>query len=889
MAGDIDLPLSDVLPDNMLNKINRELKAQIVVLEQEQRRKAQEVADNAARLKLMSEHLTNVRAEIKGTQELCEAKKREVETEDHMTRLAERALGSVQAELKDAALARRELTDRVDAVQTALFQGNLRMDEFKAHMNFNHEELEQWDLARKQKEEDASALQRYHKVDEARFKELSLQLTKLTQAVHAKKKELEREVTETQAAQLELERAAEDFRALHRDRQDLIQQWEEAIQTMHLRDAAIQAAGAQFADGKEWHERRAEQLQETTRALAAEKQKTKELEGRLAQAERSLGFHRTSQMEAAARLKDVEGELEVMKNAMVKAATELSQRQALKASLLQQVSSRQDTLTKLQTKSDRTATRLTAAAAVASDLEGQRKFAADMLAETEQTMAQLEKEMALLKGEQFMRVEELSAARRAEGDVVAAITGAQSQNRNMAARIHQLDQEAFRQQELLYAIEFQVQRMERRVSRAKGERTEEEKRELKAKIATVQATLEEVQRQRKGLETQAKHVGDDLRQCRMSVEQKSTEKSRHDTAILELRLQTESCEQEQQRLARNRQTLLVNHDVLRLQVARLDKTLASRGKGLFDLETRREQLQSTIEEREAEISAHRDGLRLQIKATEEERRRVLVELRERQSQIGHLKSRFQVLINRVPLDEDDPTGDLATAHYIVKTAQEREELQAAGDALDEEIRRMETEARKLDRTLEALKGCNSTFKEQFKRTAKGDAESETKATLEQKTRDLQSLINRRTTELKEYMRDAAAKGAMLEEAARERSEVEQKVRVLRESLEGVEKSIADHTATLARTDAALRGLRRRVEEPLRRDIALQDDRELNVQIVGSLVTLAQSSPNPAVAQRLVALLQQHNIESPRPLSARSDAPGIIPRSSSAASSARSNR
>lgn len=37
----------------------------------------------------------------------------------------------------------------------------------------------------------------------------------------------------------------------------------------------------------------------------------KELEGRLAQAERSLGLHRTSQMEAAARLKDVEGELEV--------------------------------------------------------------------------------------------------------------------------------------------------------------------------------------------------------------------------------------------------------------------------------------------------------------------------------------------------------------------------------------------------------------------------------------------------------------------------------------------------------------------------------------------------------------------------------------------------
>ena len=67
---------TDVLPDSMLNKVNRGLKAQIVLYEQEVENKGKEITDNKTRLALMSEHLTNVRLEIKNTQELCEAKKR---------------------------------------------------------------------------------------------------------------------------------------------------------------------------------------------------------------------------------------------------------------------------------------------------------------------------------------------------------------------------------------------------------------------------------------------------------------------------------------------------------------------------------------------------------------------------------------------------------------------------------------------------------------------------------------------------------------------------------------------------------------------------------------------------------------------------------------------
>eukprot|EP00878_Enallax_costatus_P041650 GHUV01048482.1.p1 GENE.GHUV01048482.1~~GHUV01048482.1.p1 ORF type:complete len:112 (+),score=41.43 GHUV01048482.1:252-587(+) len=107
-------------------------------------------------------------------------------------------------------------------------------------MNWNQEELDQWAVAQKQKEEDNSALEKYRRQDEGKLKELRLAVEKLTQQVAAQKDALEAEITDTQAAQIQLDRAAQDFRQLHQERQDLIRQWDEARDAMKTRDEAIQ-------------------------------------------------------------------------------------------------------------------------------------------------------------------------------------------------------------------------------------------------------------------------------------------------------------------------------------------------------------------------------------------------------------------------------------------------------------------------------------------------------------------------------------------------------------------------------------------------------------------------------------------------------------------------
>jgi coiled-coil domain-containing protein 39 len=175
-----------------------------------------QLGENSERVEIMQEHLKNVRQELLHTQALVDAKNREIGTESHLKQLSERGIGRVKSDIRKKDNEREDLQDSLNVIQNAIFRGNEKMDQFKLQMNWNQEELEQWALAAKQKEEDSLALQKYTRADEAKVKELTLQIQKVTQEVSSSKKKLDDEVTDTQAKQIELDKTAEEFRALHR-------------------------------------------------------------------------------------------------------------------------------------------------------------------------------------------------------------------------------------------------------------------------------------------------------------------------------------------------------------------------------------------------------------------------------------------------------------------------------------------------------------------------------------------------------------------------------------------------------------------------------------------------------------------------------------------------
>lgn len=93
-----------------------------------------------------------------------------------------------------------ELATKQRSLQTNIVRGNEQMEQFKLVMNWNQEEFEQWDAASKQKEDDNMALEKYARQDEARIKDLTLNLEKASKEAQTRRRELENEITETQAS-----------------------------------------------------------------------------------------------------------------------------------------------------------------------------------------------------------------------------------------------------------------------------------------------------------------------------------------------------------------------------------------------------------------------------------------------------------------------------------------------------------------------------------------------------------------------------------------------------------------------------------------------------------------------------------------------------------------
>jgi len=104
-------------------------------------------------------------------------------------------------------------------------------------------------------------------------------------------------------------------------------------------------------------------------------------------------------------------------------------------------------------------------------------------------MNEVEKEIRDQKETLFKESQKLFKLRAEQANLIGDISGTLSASRNLQASINKLKQEKQRQQELQYNCEYQIQQMERKVSRAQGERSQEEQKRLQQEIDTADIEL----------------------------------------------------------------------------------------------------------------------------------------------------------------------------------------------------------------------------------------------------------------------------------------------------------------------------------------------------------------------------------------------------------------
>merc|ERR1711941_99651 len=121
------------------------------------------------------------------------------------------------------------------------------------------------------------------------------------------------------------------------------------------------------------------------------------------------------------------------------------------------------------------------------------------------------------------------------------------------------------------------------------------------------------------------------------------------------------------------------------------------------------------------------------------------ELAERKTKIYNLKMKYENVVNKIKKEDGEQHSQ---AHFVIKAAQEKEELQRKGDELDDKIRRAEREIRALENTLGHLLTRNKKYKENFQSAnQQNQTELEEKQMLEEQSRAANEVLFKKKKQL----------------------------------------------------------------------------------------------------------------------------------------------
>lgn len=364
-------------------------------------------------------------------------------------------------------------------------------------------------------------------------------------------------------------------------------------------------------------------------------------------------------------------------------------------------------------------TRNNLAQAEGEQLSAEQKAAAadKLLKHEEQIIKNLMEQAKTAREIQFKRQQDLKKAQDENVVLSNAINGDNSALSNLKRRLEQLDDQNLKQEEVLYQQDFKMVDLDRRLSKLQGVGMDvEEKEKLENKIKDLNQALEDKQNNEKSVNQQLKKSNDEIRRVGQDVERTEKDLCDLQSKISEMDLQYESAQRELIKLEKESNSSLVDDNLLRLGISRLRGTLAERVNTVVDLSQRRIQLDSAIKERKIQITNMRNLVAAELKAAESERSVLSHDLYERINKIEKIRNRYDSLMilmappenERDPKSEDDNNSQ---AHYIIKAAQDKEQLQRYGDKLDQDIKKAEAENEALINTVRVVRAKNRKLNE----------------------------------------------------------------------------------------------------------------------------------------------------------------------------------
>ena len=691
------------------NDHNKELHRVILLRKREIKEMIAKVDDVRERYQVMEEHYKNIKVEIKHSENLKDAKCTEIESENHFNILLNRQIGKISDEKSDQDAKIGNLREKLNDSQHKIFENNQKIEKTRLEINWNQEEMDQWLFAAKQKQEDGLALERYQRADDCKIKEINLNIEKLTSSKAKLEAELEREVTETQALQIQLNKMSEEFQKENEDRHRLFEHWDSIIKHIAVKNQVQIETTHKMADLQLKNTRSQTLIAEKRKYLKREQAESNQKQDEISRIERGIFTKKGKEKSLKATERDNKAALKILQSRLSAFSSELDKKKKLIIALGNDLTLKQKRLSLVENNFHKENKLFLNGKLTEKGLEKMTEDCENKLLKQEKEFNEFLKTMGVKKHEFYQVQKELFKLKQSQSTLVAETAGLVTKIKNMAGHSNRLYSDIQKQQELLYNAEYQIQLLERKVARAQGEKTIEETDFLIEKIKNSKDEHSKVGQKYQSTLAAMKQLGDEHRALDKKIKALEEEEKKYTVLIEKINLENDMTLAELSNIVTKKEDILVQNNIMKLEIQKLQDKVVLNHSNILDLENRKNQLEMSMSQRDKEVNLHQSVLQTELKLAEQERHKTAVELAERKNKVKNLQIKYQSLIQSKQGSVD--VFEHSQAYYIIKAAQEREELERKDDEFKAQISKSEFEQKALLNTLDHLKGRNAKFRE----------------------------------------------------------------------------------------------------------------------------------------------------------------------------------
>lgn len=691
------------------NEVNKVMNKNIIDMKKKIKALVDRIDDYRERYVIIKEHYENITSEIKNTQNLIDVKNKEVESEKHHNLILDRKIGKLKMDYERRDNNIKDIRDKLNDLQQKIFEGNQKLEKLKIEINWNQEEMEIWLKAVKQKEEDKMTIEKYKRADDLKIKELSLDIERLTGEKNKLEAELKREITETQAIQVELEKVNEEFKEQNESRYKLYEQWDSLIKKIADKNAALLKIGNKTAGVKhkiiENDKIIKESQKELKRAIKNNHVITKEMK----KLEKTIYEKKKENKELKTVETNLKAEIKILQNKLSAYSTELNNNKKTIIMLEQDLSHKRKRLAMVEDNYDKQNKNLQNEKDVNKRLGDDAKASSDELNKQLQEQNETNKMIQFKKSTFYSVQKDLYKLKEKESNLITEINGITSSIKNLTTHSNRLFADIQKQQELLYNAEYQIQLLERKVARAHGERSIEETDYLVSKIKVAKEHHSKAKQKFLATQIAMKQLEDEHRALEKRIKKLQEDEKKYVTLIEKINLENDMTTQDVNNVIKKKEALLVQNNIMKLEIQKIQNKVLQSHNSALQLENQKSQLELSMTEKEKEIQVHYETLKAEQKFLEQEKHKVAVELAERNNKMKNLEIKYKSLIQSQQGNVN--INEHSQAYYIIKAAQQREEYERKNDEFQAQINKADMELKSLNNTLAHLKSRNGKFRD----------------------------------------------------------------------------------------------------------------------------------------------------------------------------------